>query len=57
MQNIQEMQNIQGMQNMGQNLQRHKENLNLEKDGAKKDQGILRLGAGQGDAEHGTTQG
>ena len=56
MQNIQEMQNIQGMQNMGQNLQRHKENLNLEKDGAKKDQGILRLGAGQGDAERDATQ-
>ena len=30
MQNIQEMQNIQGMQNMGQNLQSHKENLNLD---------------------------
>ena len=37
MQNIQEMQNIQGMQNMGQNLARHKENLNLEQDRAKKD--------------------
>ena len=37
MQNVQEMQNNQGMWNMGHNLARHKQNMNLEQDGAKKD--------------------
>ena len=31
------MQNNQGMWNMGHNLARHKQNMNLEQDGAKKD--------------------